>query len=85
MGKLCTLQQHLLIPCSLQFTWFTVDHNSDAFGQLQPITILVFFGLKVKKLKSEANSLWNSSFGVFGVYLMPHSTATRFLLTVQQF
>jgi len=41
IGKLGTLQQHLLTACSWQFIWFTVDHNSAVFGQLQPITISV--------------------------------------------
>lgn len=61
IGKLDTLQQYLLTACSLQFAWFTVDHNSTVFGQLQPITISVLFELKLRKLNSEANtwqSLW---------------------------
>lgn len=63
-GKLGTLQQYLLTLCSLQFAWFSVDHNSAVFGQLQPITISVLFELKLRKLNSEANSNWNSSIGV---------------------
>ena len=64
IGKLDTLQQHLLTACSLQFAWLTVDHNSAVFGQLQPITISELFELKPRKLNSEANSVWNSSIGV---------------------
>jgi len=60
----CSMQQHLLTACSLQFAWFIVDHNSAVFGQLNRITISVLFELKLRKLNSEANSIWNSSIGV---------------------
>jgi len=81
-GKLGSLQHAAASVDSMQFAWFIVDHNSAVFGQLNRITISVLFELKLRKLNSETNSIWNSSIGVW--YIIPHSTPTRFLLAVQQ-